>query len=49
MESTAGYLREHDTHRVLADFVNVVRNYPGRALLIAAGVGFLAGRALRND
>ena len=49
IESTADYLRQHDTKRVIADFGNLVRHYPGRALLIAAGVGFLAGRALRND
>jgi hypothetical protein len=49
IESGAEYLRQHDTKRVAADLAGVVRNHPGSALLIAAGLGFLAGRALRND
>ena len=49
VQSTADYLRQHDTERVMADFGSLIRNHPGPALLIAAGVGFLAGRALRHD
>jgi ElaB/YqjD/DUF883 family membrane-anchored ribosome-binding protein len=48
LESTAEYLRQHDTKRVISDLGNLVKSYPGQSLLIAAGVGFLMGRAFRN-
>jgi ElaB/YqjD/DUF883 family membrane-anchored ribosome-binding protein len=49
VQSTATYLREHDTRQMLSDLEDVVRRRPGQSLLIAAAVGFLVGRALRND
>ena len=49
VQSTADYLREHDSKQLMGSVENLVRKYPGRALLIAASFGFLAGRALRND
>ena len=47
LDATAGYIRDHDVQAMLGDVENVVRRFPGRSLLIAAGVGFLLGRAMR--
>ena len=44
--STADYMRSHDAKRMMADVETVVRNNPGPALLIAAALGFLIGRAV---
>ncbi len=49
LDATAGYIRDHDVQAMIGDVENVVRRYPGRSLLVAAGVGFLLGRALRPD
>jgi len=49
LESTADYLRQHDTRRVMSDMGNLVKTYPGQSLLVAAAVGFLMGRAFRNN
>lgn len=44
--TTADYVRSHDAKRMMADVETVVRNNPGPALLIAAAMGFLIGRAV---
>lgn len=49
LDSTAGYIREHDVQAMLSDVENMVRRNPGPSLLIAAGIGFLIGRAFRED
>jgi ElaB/YqjD/DUF883 family membrane-anchored ribosome-binding protein len=50
MKSTAHYMRSHDVRDMLGDVEEVVKNNPGPALLSAAVVGFLVGRAFsRND
>jgi ElaB/YqjD/DUF883 family membrane-anchored ribosome-binding protein len=49
LESTAGYIREKDVRAMLSDVENMVRRNPGPSLLIAAGIGFLIGRAFRED
>ncbi len=49
LESTAGYIREHDVHAMLSDVEDMVRRNPGPSLLIAASIGFLIGRAFRED
>jgi ElaB/YqjD/DUF883 family membrane-anchored ribosome-binding protein len=49
LESTAGYIREHDIRAMLSDVEDVVKRNPGPSLLIAAGIGFLIGRAFRED
>jgi ElaB/YqjD/DUF883 family membrane-anchored ribosome-binding protein len=49
LSSTATYVREHDTNRMLADLETLVKNNPGPALLAAGVVGFLVGRAFRNN
>jgi ElaB/YqjD/DUF883 family membrane-anchored ribosome-binding protein len=49
LESTAGYIREHDVKAMLSDVEEIVKRNPGPSLLIAAAVGFLIGRAFRED
>ena len=45
----AEYLRANDVETMLGDFVDVIRRNPGPALLGAAALGFLLGRALSRD
>lgn len=49
LSSTAEYVREHDVNRMMVDVETLVKNNPGPSLLAAAVIGFLAGRALRNE
>ncbi len=49
LESTAGYIREHDVKAMLSDVEDIVRRNPGPSLLIAATIGFLVGRTFRED
>jgi ElaB/YqjD/DUF883 family membrane-anchored ribosome-binding protein len=49
LESTAGYIREHDVKAMFSDVEDVVRRNPGPSLLIAAALGFLIGRAFREE
>jgi|SRR6185312_314645 len=49
LQSTADYVREHDVKSMLSDVEEIVRRNPGPSLLIAAAVGFLIGRAFRED
>lgn len=49
LESTAGYIREHDVRTMISDLEGIVRRNPGPALLSAAAIGFLIGRAFRED
>ena len=50
LTSTADYVRDHDANQMMADVETLVKNNPGRSLLAAAVIGFLAGRAFsRND
>lgn len=43
---TANYIREADWETMSADFEQMVRRNPAPALLVAAALGFLLGRAL---
>ncbi|MCU1339607.1 MAG: Late embryosis abundant protein [Bryobacterales bacterium] len=49
LSSTADYVRGHDVKAMVDDVEQVVRHNPGRSLLIAAAMGFLVGRAFRNE
>jgi ElaB/YqjD/DUF883 family membrane-anchored ribosome-binding protein len=49
LESTADYVREHDVRGMMSDVENFVKTHPGQSLIAAAAVGFLVGRAFRND
>jgi ElaB/YqjD/DUF883 family membrane-anchored ribosome-binding protein len=49
LSSTAGYVREHDVNRMIADVETLVKNNPGPSLLAAAAIGFLIGRAFSSN
>lgn len=49
LESTAGYIREHDVTAMLSDIEEIIKRNPGPSLLIAAAIGFLIGRAFREE
>jgi hypothetical protein len=46
LASSARYVREHDVRDMTDDVMSMVRNNPGVALLGAAALGFLIGRAV---
>lgn len=48
MDATAGWLREADLDSLKATIETQVKEHPGRTLLIAVGVGYLLGKALRK-
>ena len=49
LNSTAGYVREHNLNKMMADVENLVKNNPGPSLIAAAVIGFLAARAFSNN
>jgi ElaB/YqjD/DUF883 family membrane-anchored ribosome-binding protein len=49
LSSTAGYVRDHDVNRMMADVETLVKNNPGRSLLAAAVIGFLLGRSFSSN
>ena len=48
MDATANWLRNTDLDRVRVGIEQQVKEHPGRTLLIAVGVGYLLGKALRR-
>jgi ElaB/YqjD/DUF883 family membrane-anchored ribosome-binding protein len=48
MQTTADWLRDADIDGLKTGIENQVKEHPGRTLLIAAGLGYLIGRALRK-
>lgn len=48
MESTASYLREHSLGDMTGDVMGVCRKYPVQAMISAAVIGFVVGRAIRR-
>ncbi|HJU91080.1 MAG TPA: hypothetical protein VJ672_16965 [Gemmatimonadaceae bacterium] len=48
MESTANWVRNADIDKMKGDVERQVRANPGRALLVAVGVGYLLGKVLRG-
>jgi ElaB/YqjD/DUF883 family membrane-anchored ribosome-binding protein len=48
MDATAGWLRDADLDSLKASVENQVKEHPGRTLLIAVGVGYLLGKALKK-
>jgi ElaB/YqjD/DUF883 family membrane-anchored ribosome-binding protein len=48
MDATADWLRQADLDGLRASVEQQVKEHPGRSLLIAAGVGYLVGKALRK-
>jgi ElaB/YqjD/DUF883 family membrane-anchored ribosome-binding protein len=49
LEATAGYIREHDVRTMMSDVEDIVKRSPGPSLLVAVAIGFLIGRAFRED
>ena len=48
-ETTARYLREHDTRDMVSGMESMVRRNPGASLCAALAVGFLIGTAIKRD
>jgi len=48
MDKTAGWLRDADLEGVRTTIETQVKEHPGRTLLVAAGLGYLLGKALRK-
>jgi ElaB/YqjD/DUF883 family membrane-anchored ribosome-binding protein len=49
LQATADFMRDHPVSRMKDDLESLARRNPGMSLLVAAGVGFLLGRALTRD
>lgn len=49
LTNSAVYVREHGGHDMVADIESLIKAHPGKFLLGAAVIGFLAGRAFRRD
>jgi ElaB/YqjD/DUF883 family membrane-anchored ribosome-binding protein len=49
LTATAGYVRETDVNTMMTDVETLVKNNPGPALMAAAVVGFLVGRAFSGN
>jgi ElaB/YqjD/DUF883 family membrane-anchored ribosome-binding protein len=49
MQATADWIRDADLDGIKSGIERQVRDHPGRTLLIAAGLGYLIGRAFRRD
>ena len=49
LTATAEYVKEHDVKSMMEDVEKLVKNNPGPALLAAAVVGFLVGRAFTSN
>jgi hypothetical protein len=48
MQATADWLRDADLDGMRSGIERQVKEHPGRTLLIAVGVGYLLGKALRK-
>src|SRR6185503_876824 len=49
MERSAEWLRDADIDGLKSSIETQVKEHPGRTLLIAAGLGYLLGRAFRGN
>jgi len=49
LTATAGYVRDTDVNTMMADVETLVKKNPGPALMVAAVVGFLVGRAFSGN
>lgn len=47
--SSAVYLRENGPREMVGDIESLIKAHPGKSLVVAAVLGFLAGRAFRRD
>ena len=49
MDAAADWLRDADLDSLKTGLERQVKEHPGRTLLIAAGLGYLLGKAFRRD
>jgi ElaB/YqjD/DUF883 family membrane-anchored ribosome-binding protein len=49
LDSTAAYVRNHDVEGMLGNLRQVIARNPTGFLILAAGIGFLAGSAFRRN
>ena len=49
VDSASRYVRDNDARTMVADVEAMVRRHPARSILAVLAIGFLAGRALRDD
>jgi hypothetical protein len=49
LDSTAAYVRSHDVGGMLISLRQVIGRHPTGFLVLAAGIGFLAGSAVRRN
>ncbi len=49
LDSTAAYVRSHDVGGMLINLRQVIGRHPTGFLVLAAGIGFLAGSAVRRN
>jgi len=49
LDSTAAYVRSHDVGGTFIHLRQVVARHPSGFLIVAAGIGFLAGSAYRRN
>lgn len=47
--SVADYFQGHDGKQMMSDVERIVKRHPAQSLMVALAVGFLVGRAFRND
>ena len=47
--ASAKYVRKHDGRDMVSDIESLIKAHPGKALLGAAVLGFLAGRTFSRD
>ena len=48
LDGAGTYVEKHNLKRAIGESRHLVRRYPAESLLLAAGVGFLAGFAIRR-
>ncbi len=49
LEASAKYVRKADGRAMVGDIESLIKAHPGKALLGAVILGFMAGRAFRRD
>ena len=49
LQATADYIRQHDVKDMMGDVEQFVKRHPAQSLIAAAAVGFLVGRAFREE
>jgi ElaB/YqjD/DUF883 family membrane-anchored ribosome-binding protein len=48
LDATASYIQDHDMISVIASLRHFLRRHPTRSLMVASGIGFFGGFAVRQ-